>query len=163
MRARRRAIRTRGRRGWRAANSIHADDLGDERCARTAAACAAWRARAAEVRRARLSFRRRVMSTSSGFSGSAAVTVRGSRAMPHLGQAPGLSRTTSGCMGQTYSTRDVGAAMVSGSRAIPQMRQRPGLALADLGIHGTDVGVLGGWSGVFGRRRQRLRCGLDSA
>ena len=43
---------------------------------------------------------RRVMSASSGFGASSSVMVRGSRAMPQIGQAPGASRTTSGCIGQ---------------------------------------------------------------
>src|SRR5262245_57024282 len=43
--------------------------------------------------------KRRFMSVSSGFSTSSAVTVRGSRAMPQIGQAPGPSRTICGCMG----------------------------------------------------------------
>ena len=44
--------------------------------------------------------KRRVMSTSSGFGPSSAVAMRGSRAMPHLGHAPGRSLRTSGSMGQ---------------------------------------------------------------
>ena len=47
--------------------------------------------------------KRRRMSRSSAFSSSPAVTVRGSNAMPHLGQLPGESCTTSGCMGQVHS------------------------------------------------------------
>ena len=43
--------------------------------------------------------RRRVMSRSSTLSGSSAVIVRGSRAIPQIGQEPGSERTTSGCMG----------------------------------------------------------------
>ena len=43
---------------------------------------------------------RRVMSSSSGFGSSSAVIVRGSSAMPQIGQAPGASRTISGCIGQ---------------------------------------------------------------
>src|SRR5438874_1743394 len=46
--------------------------------------------------------RRRVIAASSGLSPSA-LTARGSSAMPHTGQEPGSSRTTSGCIGQTYS------------------------------------------------------------
>ena len=44
--------------------------------------------------------KRRVMSSSSGFS-SSSVTVSGSSAMPHFGHAPGWSWRTSGSMGQT--------------------------------------------------------------
>ena len=39
---------------------------------------------------------------SSGFAPPPDVTVRGSSAMPQIGQAPGPSRTTSGCIGQVY-------------------------------------------------------------
>ena len=58
--------------------------------------------------------RRRVMLINSGLAASA-VTVRGSRAMPQMGQAPGRSRTISGCMGQVYSAAPAG---VSGAGAI---------------------------------------------
>jgi hypothetical protein len=44
------------------------------------------------------------MSTSSGFTSSASETVRGSSAMPQIGQLPGAFRTIWGCMGQVYST-----------------------------------------------------------
>ena len=43
---------------------------------------------------------RSVMLRSSGLSSSVAVTVFGSNAMPQIGQAPGASLTTSGCIGQ---------------------------------------------------------------
>ena len=49
--------------------------------------------------RARLTQKRRVMSTSSWFGPSSAVTSSGSSAMPHLGQLPGPTWRTSGCMG----------------------------------------------------------------
>ncbi len=42
---------------------------------------------------------RRRMSVSSGDSPSARSGATGSRAMPHFGQAPGASRTISGCIG----------------------------------------------------------------
>ena len=48
--------------------------------------------------------KRRLMSISSGFGPSSALATRGSRAMPHLGQLPGRSRTISGSIGQMYST-----------------------------------------------------------
>ena len=75
---------------------------------------------------ARLIQKRRVMSRSSGFSSPVAVTVRGSRAMPQIGQLPGLGRTISGCIGQVYSIllSDIG---VSDSSAIPHFGQAPGL------------------------------------
>src|SRR5579863_1766124 len=62
---------------------------------------------------------RRVISRTSGFSSSAAVTVRGSSAMPQIGQDPGSRRTISGCIGQVYSVRVAGSGF-SGSNAIPQ-------------------------------------------
>src|SRR6266567_7414700 len=70
--------------------------------------------------------KRRVISRSSGFSSTAAVTVRGSRAMPQMGHDPGSERTISGCMGQVYSVR-VDAMGTSGSSAMPQEGQAPGL------------------------------------
>ena len=47
--------------------------------------------------------KRRVMSVSSGFSPSSAETVCGSSAIPHLGQSPGPSCSTSGCIGHVYA------------------------------------------------------------
>src|SRR5579864_5398673 len=70
--------------------------------------------------------KRRVMSRNSGFSSAAAVTVRGSSAMPQIGHEPGSERTISGCIGHVYSVR-VDAAGSSGSSAIPQDGQAPGL------------------------------------
>ncbi len=67
----------------------------------------------------------RLMSLSSGFS-SSVTTLRGSRAIPQIGQLPGSERTISGCIGQVHSTRVAGAATVSGSRAIPHLGQAPG-------------------------------------
>src|SRR5581483_7028294 len=68
--------------------------------------------------------RRRVISLNSGLSSSAAVTVRGSSAMPQTGHEPGPARTISGCMGQVYSIRAVGAG-ISGSSAMPQLGHGP--------------------------------------
>src|SRR5260370_10732425 len=53
-----------------------------------------------------LTQKRRVMDASSAFSSGAAssVRVRGSSAMPQIGHAPGLSLSTSGSIGQMYST-----------------------------------------------------------
>ena len=75
--------------------------------------------------RAKLIQNRRVMSRSSGLS-SSTVTVRGSRAMPQIGQLPGSARTISGCMGQVYSVLLAGSAGDSGSSAIPHLGQGPG-------------------------------------
>src|SRR5580698_8827973 len=67
---------------------------------------------------------RRVMSLNSGFSSSATLTVRGSRAMPQIGQFPASVRTISGCIGQVYSV--AASAGDSGSKAIPHFGQGPG-------------------------------------
>ena len=75
--------------------------------------------------RAKLIQKRRVMSRSSGLS-SSTVTVRGSSAMPQIGQLPGSARTISGCMGQVYSVLLAGSAGDSGSSAIPHLGQGPG-------------------------------------
>ena len=48
-----------------------------------------------------LTQKRRVWSTSSGFS-SSVVPATGTSAMPHFGHEPGPSRTISGCIGQVY-------------------------------------------------------------
>ena len=79
--------------------------------------------------------RRRVMSLSSGLSGSSAVTVRGSKAIPQMGQEPGSERTTSGCMGQTYSVLTAGATS-TGSSAIPHIGHGPGFSLRTSGCMG---------------------------
>ena len=67
------------------------------------------------------------MSISSGLASSSRVTVRGSSAMPQIGQAPGSARTISGCIGQTYSVFTSGAAGAAGSKAIPHLGHAPGL------------------------------------
>src|SRR5437899_1543957 len=64
------------------------------------------RVSAAEIRN------RRVMFLSS-WSGTSAVAVRGSSAMPQMGQKPGWLRTTSGCIGHVYSTSDDGGGAAS--------------------------------------------------
>ena len=69
---------------------------------------------------------RRVMSTSSAFGPSSIVTVRGSSAMPQIAQAPGPSRTISGCIGHVYSTRADGSVERSGSSAMPHFGHAPG-------------------------------------
>ena len=51
--------------------------------------------------------------------------VRGSRAMPQIGQLPGASRTISGCIGHVYSIFVAGAAE-TGSKAMPHFGQLPG-------------------------------------
>ncbi len=76
--------------------------------------------------------KRRDMSRSSGFSSCAAVTVRGSSAMPQIGHDPGSERTISGCIGQVYSVR-VAAIGISGSKAMPHEGHAPGPGLRTSG------------------------------
>lgn len=78
-----------------------------------------------------LTQKRLVMSVSSGFSSpsSGAVIVRGSSAIPQMGQLPGASRTISGCIGQVYSTAPApGAAGAVGGAAASDVN-RAGSAL----------------------------------
>ena len=79
---------------------------------------------------------RRVMSRSSGLSSLSTVTVRGSSAMPHFGQSPGSSRTTSGCMGQVHSVRVERAGTPLGSSAMPHDGQSPGPTCSTSGCMG---------------------------
>ena len=67
---------------------------------------------------------RRCMSLSSGLTGSSSETVRGSSAMPQIGQVPGASRTIWGCIGQTHSTL-LTAAGAFLSSAMPHFGQAP--------------------------------------
>ena len=76
----------------------------------------------------RLTQKRLLILMSSGFSSSSAVTVRGSRAIPHFGQSPGLSLTTSGCIGHVHSVFAGAASRARGSSAIPHLGQSPGLS-----------------------------------
>src|SRR5262245_27972347 len=69
--------------------------------------------------------KRLVMSRSSRFSASTGVSVRGSRAMPHIGQVPGAERTISGCMGQVHSVAAIGFGVI-GSSAMPHFGHEPG-------------------------------------
>src|SRR6266576_187421 len=68
---------------------------------------------------------RRVISRSSGFSSLPRLTVRGSSAIPQIGQFPGAVRTISGCIGHVHSVF-VADNTVSGSKAIPHFGQGPG-------------------------------------
>src|SRR5262249_10567809 len=80
--------------------------------------------------------RRRDMSTSSGLTSALAVTVRGSSAIPQIGQLPGARRTISGCIGQTHSVVVVGADGVAGSSAMPQFGHGPGAVVRTSGSIG---------------------------
>jgi hypothetical protein len=67
------------------------------------------------------------MSRSSGLSSSSSsVTVRGSSAMPQIGQSPASSRTISGCIGQVHSVLVASTGTPFGSSAIPHFGQSPG-------------------------------------
>src|SRR5437764_14839579 len=56
----------------------------------------------------RLITKRRRMSSSSAFGASSSEAVIGSSAIPQIGHTPGLSLTTSGCMGHVKDFRDEG-------------------------------------------------------
>ena len=79
---------------------------------------------------------RRVMSTSSRLTGSSAVTVRGSSAIPQIGQVPGSLWTICGCIGQTHSVRMAAGVGATGSSAIPHFGQAPGLGWRTSGCIG---------------------------
>ena len=70
--------------------------------------------------------KRRAMSVSSGFSSSSRLTVRGSSAIPQIGQFPGPARTICGCIGQVHSVFVAGIGIPAGSRAIPHFGHVPG-------------------------------------
>ena len=148
------AIRTRGRLAWPArirSTDSHAQAIRVESAC--PAACQPWRSRAMARSARALIQKRRVMSRSSGFSSSVAVTVRGSSAMPQMGQDPARSRTISGCMGQVYSVfvqrrgkfrLERHAAAGAGA----------GFRLANFGAHGADVSG----RGLQSRNCWRSRC-----
>ena len=69
---------------------------------------------------------RRAMSISSGFFSSTADATRGSSAIPHIGQLPAASRTTSGCIGQVHCAP--GGAVTTG-RGGAAATNAPGSAL----------------------------------
>ena len=75
------------------------------------------------------------MSASSGLGPSSGSAARGSSSMPHSGQLPGASRTTVGCMGQTYSVRTE-AEGICGSSAMPHSGQSVGVSLRTAGWQG---------------------------
>ena len=80
--------------------------------------------------------KRRVMSRSSGLSSSSNVTVRDSRAMPHFGQSPASSCTTSGCIGQVHSVFVARAGIPFGSKAMPHLGQSLGPTVSTSGCIG---------------------------
>ena len=91
------------------------------------------------------------MSRSSGLSSGAAVTVRGSSAIPQIGHEPGSERTISGCIGQVYSVR-VEAMGTSGSKAMPHEGHATGFDSRTSGHIGQTYAMGGGLAG-FGMGR----------
>src|SRR5512145_3208054 len=71
---------------------------------------------------------RRVRSRSSE-SSAAPVPAIGTRAIPHLGQEPGPSRTISGCMGQVYCAPLIASAGGAGGATGPLLAYFAGSAL----------------------------------
>ena len=107
-------------------NSTHCSVCMDRRSGNRPGAMSASMARINTGKASRVEpQKRRLMSMSSAFFSSTTM-LRGSSAMPHFGQLPGVSCTISGCMGQVYSVRVTGACRVSGSSAMPQPGQAPG-------------------------------------
>src|SRR5580704_4921124 len=96
-------------------NSIHCTVLGESTCMRgmPGSMSAIPRISTGSVSAAQTQ-KRRDISASSGLGGSAEVTVRGSSAIPQIGQAPGPGRTISGCIGQVYSAdaEEIGAELM---------------------------------------------------
>ena len=90
----------------------------------------------------RLHQNRRLMCSSSGFP-SSSETVRGSSAMPQMGQKPGSLRTICGCIGQVHSSRVAGAGVASSS-AIPHFGHGPGVSASTSGSMGHTHFVPGG-------------------
>ena len=90
------------------------------------------------------------MSSSSGFALlERAATVRGSRAMPQIGQAPGFVSSTSGSIGQTHSTAGAGAPAAcrrtprGWRRPRPHRRRRRSLREPVLGVRGEALAAAG--------------------
>ncbi len=91
------------------------------------------------------------MSRYSGFGPASTSTVRGSSAMPQIGQSPGASRTISGCIGQVHSVLVAGAAGSAGSSAMPHFGQAPAWSLSTSGSIGQIHFVPAGTSAGSGR------------
>src|SRR5258707_15576969 len=83
----------------------------------------------------------RRISTSSWFSSWSRETVRGSSAIPQIGQEPGASRIICGCIGQVYSIFSFGAVTVTGSSAIPHFGHEPGFGARTSGCIGQGYSV----------------------
>src|SRR3989337_1682372 len=84
---------------------------------------------------AALTQKRRLMSFNSALSSAEAL--RGSSAMPQIGQLPGSVRTICGCIGQVYSvTFDLAGMGFTGSKAMPHFGHEPGVAWRTSGCMG---------------------------
>src|ERR1035437_16723 len=70
--------------------------------------------------------KRRVISASSGDASSPALTTRGSKVIPQIGQLPGSERTICGCIGQTYSVFEADWIGATDSSAMPHFGHDPG-------------------------------------
>jgi hypothetical protein len=68
--------------------------------------------------------------------------------MPQIGQAPGASRTISGCIGQVHSTRVAATTGSSGSSAMPHFGQAAAFSLRTSGSIGQTHVVPAGASGA---------------
>jgi hypothetical protein len=93
--------------------------------------------------------KRRVISRSSSFSGSSAVIVNGSSAMPQIGHDPGASRTISGCIGQVHLVDAVGIRPSTSSERPEPVEER------DPGSGNRDPVEAGGKSGLWVPRATR--------
>ena len=88
--------------GVASASSIHGIHRPSARCTGIPGRKSDMPSRNSGTVNTRLAQKRRLMSSSSGFF-SSRVTVRGSRAIPQIGQDPGPLRTICGCIGQVHS------------------------------------------------------------
>ena len=86
--------------------------------------------------------KRRVIETSSGFSSSATIAVRGSSAIPQIGHEPGSARTISGCIGHVYSIRVAETIGTDGSSAIPHFGHAPEWSCCTSGSIGQMYAVI---------------------
>ena len=126
-------------------NSIHnSDPFASARCIDMPGNMSAMVIPSSGMVSATLIQNRRVISRSSGLSSSIEVTVRGSSAIPQIGQLPGSARMISGCMGHVYSVF-VSEAGVSGSRAIPHLGHGPGRDCETSGHMGQTYLLVSDW------------------
>ena len=74
---------------------------------------------------AALTQNRRLMSASSGLASEAADGAIGSSAIPQMGQSPGSSRRTSGCIGQVQPARPLSALTDAAADSMPPRGPAP--------------------------------------